>query len=211
MAYHTRFAGTVRVDPPLGPAALDWVSSLRGAAAGERPEDSPGWPSPWAVDRRGHLRVPASEAAPRQVAEWLAWIAAELAEPTSAADAGVAGGHVCTGFLRARGATPGDRWELRVAAGGLSVHRAGLPCPRCWRETQLHVAPSVAYAFAHSGVLGDDAAWLLFGGHVADGPSCQAGGWPSIPTERSVRWPLHFMGWWHGHVPPPSWLDRLQA
>lgn len=211
MPYPSTFTGTVRLDPPLGPEERVWVAALR-AAGSARARSCPGRPSPWAATRDGHLRIDPRAGDHRQVPEWLAWIAAELR----------AGGlpRTLRGLVRVRGAVAGDRWELHAGPGALTVARAGLPCPPCWRAVQLQVAPSVAYAFAHApGLSSRLACWLSGGapdaeppaGTHAPGPPCVTAAWPRNPTLQVVRWPLALAPWWHRNVPPPSDRERQRA
>lgn len=207
MGYHTTFTGTVTIDPPLSPRQRAWIRSLQSP---ERYPDGslalgyPGWSSPWLPTANGGLHIPDTADRPRQAPEWLAWIARELHDPIFARDPGIAGTHVMTGRLSAQGGCEGDRYELRVAAGRISVHRKGLPCWPCWQETRWMVPPSAAYAFAHP----EEDPTKVWAGPTEEERDreergCRAAGWTPAPRWRRVYWPPRFVDWWEEHVAGP--------
>ena len=204
MGYSTTFTGRITVDPPLSARQQAWVASLWSP---ERYPDGslalgyPGWCSPWLATADGGLHIPDTYDKPRQAPEWLAWIARELREPLFSRDPTIAGSHTMTGRLQAQGACEGDKYELRVADGRISVHRKGLPCWPCWQETRWMVAPSVAYAFTHP----EEDRPEVFARPTGeererDEPRCRAAGWTPQPRWRRVYWPPRFGDWWKGHV-----------
>jgi len=203
MGYHTTFTGTVTVDPPLSPRQRGWIATLWSPP--RYPDGSlalgyPGWSSPWVPTAEGGLHIPDSMDRPRQAPEWLAWIANELHEPIFSRDPEIGGTHTMTGRLRAQGGCEGDKYELRVTSGRISVHRKGLPCWPCWLDVQWLVPPSAAYAFAHPEEHRGARAEFTEEERDRDEPHCRAAAWAPQPRWRRVYWPPRFGDWWAEHV-----------
>lgn len=197
MGYHTTFTGFITVTPALTDSERQWVASLR-----EHRDDEhlgrPGWFSPWFVDTEGRLVVPTDYDKPRQAPEWLVWIMQELDDPLFSDREPSGATHDFSGTVIAQGACGGDRYELRVADGAVSVHRSGLPCWSCWWSTLLGVPPSAAYAFDHPDQAENpDVAEELRDRQEA---ACLAGAWTPGQSQRAIVWPPAFTGWWHEHV-----------